>query len=206
MHIEKINDNKIKVTVDKEDIKIWNVNLKKLTENTPEARDFFWFALRRAEKDVDFKVGKSQLLVETHISNSDGFVMIISKVDDKTNVFDLIEKGNPPEKRVEITIKKRERKKEPFSFFRFATFDDLCGCVEQIKDLFSGYSSLYKYKDAFYLKLVPFDENMFFEAENILTEYSERISASVITEGVLTEHGTEMIKENAFETLVSYFV
>ena len=206
MHIEKINDNKIKVTVNKEDVKIWNVNMKNLTENTPEAQDLFWFALRQAEKDVDFKVGSSQLLVEAHPSNSDGFIMIISKVDEKTNVFDLLEGGGKiPRGQMEIKIKRRTRKSQLVNIFRFEDFEDLIGCTEQIKNMFSGQSALFKYKDGFYLNLMPYDNMNFFETENLLLEYSKRVPGSVITEGILKEHGTEMIKENAIETIMAYF-
>jgi adapter protein MecA 1/2 len=206
MHIEKINDNKIKVTVNKEDIRIWNVSMKNLTENTPEAQDLFWFALRQAEKDVDFKVGSSQLLVEAHPSNSDGFIMIISKVDEKTNVFDLLEGGRKvPHSQMEIKIKRRTRKSQLVNIFRFEDFEDLIGCTEQIKNMFSGQSALFKYKDGFYLNLMPYDNMNFFETENLLLEYSKRVPGSLITEGILKEHGTEMIKENAIETILAYF-
>lgn len=206
MHIEKINDNKIKVTVNKEDIKIWNVNIKNLTENTPEAQDLFWFALRQAEKDVDFKVGKSQLLVEAHPSNSDGFIMMISKVDEKTNVLDLLEESRKKaNSHIEIKIKRRTQKKELLNIFRFEDFEDVCMCVGQIKETFMGQSALYKYNNGFYLKLAPYDNMYFFETENILLEYSTRVSESVITEGILNEYGTVMIKEYAVETIMTYF-
>ena len=206
MHIEKINDNKIKVTVNKEDIRIWNVSMKNLTENTPEAQDLFWFALRQAEKDVDFKVGSSQLLVEAHPSNSDGFIMIISKVDEKTNFFDLLEGGRKvPHSQMEIKIKRRTRKSQIVNIFRFEDFEDLIGCTEQIKNMFSGQSALFKYKDGFYLNLMPYDNMNFFETENLLLEYSKRVPGSLITEGILKEHGTEMIKDNAIETILAYF-
>lgn len=206
MHIEKINDNKIKVTVDKEDIKIWNVSMKNLTENTPEAQDLFWFALRQAEKDVNFKVGKAQLLVETHPSRSEGFIMIISKVDEKANVLDLLEVSKKlANSKMEIKIKRRNEKAPLVNVFRFETFEDLCACVGHLNGMFFGQSGLYKYKDAFYLKLVPYDNMNFFEAENLLLEYAKRVSGSAITEGILKEHGTVMIKENAFETILIYF-
>lgn len=206
MRIEKINDNKIKVVVNKEDVKIWNVNMKNLTDNTPEAQDLFWFALRQAEKDVDFKVGEAQLLVEALPSNTDGFIMIISKVDAKTSVIDLLEEsGKMPCSAMEIKVKKRTRKAPLVNIFKFEDFEDVCKCMEQIKDIFSGRSSLYKYKDEFYLKIVPYDAMMFFEAENILTEYSKRVINPAIMEGILKEYGVAMIKEDAFETILAYF-
>ena len=86
MKIERINENKIKVIVNRDDVKVWNVDLKNFTDNTPEAQDLFWFAIRQAEQDVDFRVGKAQLLVETLPTGNDGFVMIIS-------IFELVSVG-----------------------------------------------------------------------------------------------------------------
>ena len=90
VHIEKINDNKIRVTVNKEDIKIWNVSIQNLTENTPEAQDLFHFALRQAEKDVNFKVGEERVLVEALPNNPDGFIMTISKIDSSADLSDVL--------------------------------------------------------------------------------------------------------------------
>lgn len=205
MHIEKINENKIKVTVNKEDIKIWNVNMKNLTDNTPEAQDLFWFALRQAEKDVDFRVGESQLLVEALPSNAEGFVMLISKMDPGANVLDAIEKGPYRRRAMDIKVKKRNRSAALTNIFKFEDFEDLCKCAEQIKDLFGGKSALYKYKEQFYLILIPYDTMMFFEAENVIMEYASRVSSPALYEGVLKEHGQLMIKENAFETIMAYF-
>ncbi len=206
MHIEKINDNKIRVTVNREDTKIWNVSIKNLTDNTPEAQDLFWFALRQAEKDVDFKIGKSQILVEALPNNSDGFIMMISKIDSSSNIMDILGKsGHCDISGMDISVKKRTRKAPHTNIFKFLDFEDLCNCVEQIKDIFSGRSKLYKYKEEFYLCIVPNDTMMFFETENILLEYATKVSNSFVTEGLLREHGTVMIKENAFETVLTYF-
>jgi len=53
MKIERINDNKIRVEINSEDVRIWNVNIKKLTDNTPEAQNLFWHAIKKAERDYD---------------------------------------------------------------------------------------------------------------------------------------------------------
>ncbi len=205
MFIEKISDDKIKVTVNKEDIKIWNVDIKNLTENTPEAQDLFWFALRQAEKDVNFKVGEAQLLVEAIPSKTEGFIMLISKMDPKENVMDVLGKSTLRRQASEIKVKKRSRSAQLINIFKFADFETLCSCIKQIKEMFYGKSALYKYEDKFYLMLIPYDTMMFFETENIIMEYGVRVASPTLYEGVLKEHGTVMIEENAFETICTYF-
>ncbi len=206
MRIEKISDNKIRVTVNKEDIKIWNVSMKNLTDNTPEAQDMFWFALRQAEKDVDFKVGKSQLLVEAVPSNAEGFIMLISKIEPGADVMDVLTKnGKIRRQNMDIKIKNRSRTAPIVNIFRFEDFEHICQCVCQTKDLFCGSSALYKFRDSFYLVMIPLDTMAFFEAENIILEYASRVQNPTVMEGILKEHGTEMIREGAVEAILTHF-
>ena len=86
MRIEKVNENMIKIMVDASDIRTWNVDIKNFTDNTPEAQELFRFALKRAERDVDFCVGEAQLLVEARPANDNGFVMIISKLESEADI------------------------------------------------------------------------------------------------------------------------
>lgn len=206
MRIEKISDSKIKVTVNKEDIKIWNVNMSNLTDNTPEAQDLFWFALRQAEKDVDFQVGESQLLVEAMPVCGEGFVMIISKMAPGANVMDAISKGGRERHNMDIRVKRRNRNAAPINIFKFSEFEDVCEGVRQIGIIFCGKSALYKYKNAFYLILMPYDAMNFFETENIISEFGSRIQNPHIAGGLLNEHGTVLIKEFAVETVLAHFV
>ena len=120
--------------------------------------------------------------------------------------MDIIEKSvRLDASKMDIKVKKRTRKAPIINIFKFSSFEDLCDCAVQIKETFMGKSSLYKYKDEFYFVLIPYDTLLFFETENILLEYANRIQNSVVTEGILKEHGTVMIKENAFETILTYF-
>lgn len=203
MRIERINENKIKVTVNKEDAKIWNVSAQNLTENTPEAQDLFWFALRQAEKDVDFKVGGAQLLVEA-TGGSDGFVIYVSKLK---SCLEMMKSPKNEEIRQEAEMRRERKRRETprATVFEFCDFDTLCDCVRQIKDAFFGKSSVYKYKERFYLLLITSDSMTFFEGENVLSEYSKRVPNAAVFEGVLKEHGKELIKDGALEIIDAYF-
>lgn len=205
MRIEKLSDSKIKVTVNKEDIKIWNVNMSNLTDNTPEAQDLFWFALRQAEKDVDFRVGEAQLLVEAMPVCGEGFVMIISKMAPGTDVMDAISQNGRVRKAMDIRVKRRNRSVAPVNIFRFSDFEDVCEGVRQIGTSFCGKSALYKYKNTFYLILIPYDAMNFFETENIISEFGSRVQNPHISDGVLREHGKQLIKEFAVETMLAHF-
>ena len=61
MKIEKINSNKIKVMIDDDEAKAWNVNIKSISQNTPQVQDMFWKAIRKAEREMEFFVDGAKL-------------------------------------------------------------------------------------------------------------------------------------------------
>lgn len=200
MRIERISDNKIKVEINSDDIRVWNVSMKNLTENTPEAQNLFRHALKQAEEKLNFSIGTSQLMIEAIPLSSDGFMMIISKVDSKPEMSSIFKfKTN------NIKPKSKKDKTEPAGVYRFSNFDDLCNGAEEVYSLFFGKSSVYKYKDSFYLVLLPSDLFGFYEADNKLSEFGEKVKNPFATLGILKEYAKIMILDDAIDILSSYF-
>lgn len=206
MRIERISMNKIKVLVNRDDVRAWNVSLKNFTDNTPEAQELFWFALKRAERDVDFTVGKAQLLVETLATANDGFVMIISKIDDEAELCETIARSGKGVKMAEIKLARRPKSQPLLRIFRFDSFDTLCEGISEINELYIGESRVIKHEDGFYLEIKPQDTFGIFEIENILSEFSEKVKKPTVMQGVLEEHGRVMIDSDAVEIIMKNFV
>lgn len=206
MRIERISMNKIKVLVNRDDVRAWNVSLKNFTDNTPEAQELFWFALKRAERDVDFTVGKAQLLVETLATANDGFVMIISKIDDEAELCETIARSGKSVKMAEIKLARRPKSQPLLRIFRFDSFDTLCEGISEINELYIGESRVIKHEDGFYLEIKPQDTFGIFEIENILSEFSEKVKKPTVMQGVLEEHGRVMIDSDAVEIIMKNFV
>lgn len=207
MRIEKVNENKIKVFVNREDSRAWNVNIKKLTDNAPEAQDLFWFAMKQAEKDVAFVADGAQLLVEVMPSTvADGFVMTISKISNETELNEALSRGTRTRMRPsEVRVKKKSKMALPVYIFEFNDFEDLCMAFNQLNGTFYGRSSLYKHQEKFYLYMMPFDNFMFFETENILLDYAHKVNDAQKFIGVLNEYAERMIEEGAAEIITQYF-
>ena len=205
MRIEKLNENKIKIVIDAADIRAWNVDLKNFTDNTPEAQDMFWHALKRAEQDVDFRVGKSQLMVETLPLADNGFVMMVSKLENECDVVEALERTGKRVKQTEIKIKRRSKSHSLLRIFVFEDFEGLCDGVKNISELYIGESRLIKYQGSFYLELMPRDAFGLFELENILSEFATRALKPVVLQGVLNEHGLVMMRENAVSLIAENF-
>lgn len=205
MKIERMSDNKIKVTVSGDDVRIWNVDLKNFTDNTPEAQDMFWFALKQAEQDVNFTVGQSQLLVETMPAGESGFVMIVSRLENETDVVEALLKAGKKVRQTEMGIKRRRRALPPVKIYKFDDFEALCRAASELHGLYTGESRLFKYGGAFYLELLPRDSFGFFELENMLSEFAERVKKPFVMQGVLSEHGLLMVECDAVLKIAQNF-
>lgn len=206
MRIERVNDDKIKIEIDAGDIRAWNVDIKNFTENTPEAQDMFWYALKQAERDVDFRVGKSQLMVETVPSANNGFTMLVSKIKSEEDIAEALMKTGKRIKQTEFRIQRKRKSTSLLRIFRFDDFESLCDGVCEIYELYIGESRLIKYQGSFYLELKPHDSFGLFELENQLSEFSEKMSNPSILQGVLNEHGLIMMKESAVSVITDNFI
>ena len=207
MYIERLDENKIKVTLCGDDIKMWNVDLKNFSENTAEAQDMFWYALKKAEQDVNFKVNQnSQLIVETTIEGDDGFVMYISRIDNETELADALVKAGKRAKQSEFKSRHKGRMYPLLRIFKFSDFEDLCCGIKEIHELYIGKSRLLKYMGNFYLELLPQDNFGNFEIDNILSEFGEKAKRPLMLQGVLNEHGKLMIAADAVNIIATNFV
>lgn len=207
MYIERLDENKIKVTLCGDDIKMWNVDLKNFSENTAEAQDMFWYALKKAEQDVNFKVNQdSQLIVETTIEGDDGFVMYISRIDNETELADALVKAGKRAKQSEFKSRHKGRMYPLLRIFKFSDFEDLCCGIKEIHELYIGKSRLLKYMGNFYLELLPQDNFGNFEMDNILSEFGEKAKRPLMLQGVLNEHGKLMIATDAVNIIATNFV
>ncbi len=205
MKIERMTENKIKITIGNEDIRMWNVDLKNFTDNTPEAQDMFWFALKRAEQDVNFTVGKAQLLVETIEAGEDGFVMFISRMENETELAEALIRAGKGARRTELRAGRRARREPLLRIFKFRDFEDVCRSVSYISEVFLGTSKLWKYDGEFYLELLPIDTFGVFEIDNILSEFAEKSKKPLAMQGVLGEHGKVMIEADAVAVICRNF-
>lgn len=206
MRIERVNEDKIKIEIDASDIRAWNVDIKNFTDNTPEAQDMFWYALKQAERDVDFRVGKSQLMVETIPTENNGFAMLVSKIRSEEDIAEALIKTGKRIKQTEFRIQRRRKSTSLLRIFVFEDFENLCDGVREIYELYIGESRLLKYQGKFYLELKPRDSFGLFELENVLSEFASKVANPIVRQGVLNEHGLVMMESNAVSLIAENFV
>lgn len=82
MKIEKINENKIKCTLDREDLDSRNLVLAEFAYGSEKTRRFFRELMEKAEDEVGFSVSDLPLMIEAVPVSDDGIVLFITRIDD----------------------------------------------------------------------------------------------------------------------------
>ena len=210
MKIEKINENKIRVMINQDEAREWNISPKKISQNTPEVQEMFWAAIRLAERDVDFSIEDSKLFVETVPGNGGEFDMMITKINSEDELHDAIEqcgyKGRLRQN--ELRFKQRIPRQNILKrkhIYCFEDFDTACSAAGEIVEVYQGISTLYKMEDAYYLHLIPANLPSLWDADVRLTEFSAKLSNAQFWLGRLNEYGQKMIEGCAVEVMCQYF-
>ncbi|MCK9479353.1 MAG: adaptor protein MecA [Firmicutes bacterium] len=203
MKIERIAPNKIKITLSIEDLKEWDINFENLTHNSPEAQELFWNLIRRAETEAGFSAEGSQLVVEAMPIKNDGFVMIITKVEEDDN---NAQRYIRPKIKRDVRPKKRVRIVSNPLIFQFENLEDVISACKSIKSRFTGESTLYKHKDSYYLMLNILNDFVAEDIDVMLADFAQKETYGVaLKAGELAEHGLLLIESNTVGTMCTHF-
>lgn len=201
MKIEKLSSTKLKITLSSQDAYKWDINIDRLSKNSPQLQELFWSIMKQAEKEHEFYAEGSQLFIEAVTTRTDGFIFVVTKLSP--------DKADPVKK-----LKARTGKLAPVSssklknvpvIFKFDDFDSAVTGCKQISDTFRGESSFYKYEEKYYLVLKSAASAAASKCGNRLTEYGNYIPHPSLIEGKLTEHGKILIYSTAVESFCSFF-
>jgi negative regulator of genetic competence, sporulation and motility len=205
MKIEKLTENKIRVIINSDELGFSNMNVHSIMTKVIETQDIFSNILERAKTEVDFHTDGCKLLIEVFSSLEDIFVFTITKyLPDK----DL--------KKKKLIIKRKSfdqfSKYAVCQFETFETFVEFCNSLKCIHNFNSNKLAkniaLYFWKDKYYLIL----RNTNTQYENIsffysaVSEFGKLLSFSNCFEYKLLEHGKILIKKNAINIGIDFFV
>lgn len=206
MKIEKITENKIRITLNLDDLKEKNIDFHSFMSNSAEAQDVFFDMLKEAEDLVGFKTEDYKILLEA-LATADGkFVLNVTRIVPE---IDKLKKKTVNIKRKSTKIDKK------VAIYKFSTFDDFCDFSSLLHN--SNYNCiikkikkaiLYSYNDCYYLVLnnILADLNLLKSFCSLISEFSSYISNSDLFEKKLNEYGKIAIKNNAISTCCKYFM
>lgn len=205
MKIEKLTDNKIRVIINSDELGCTNINVHSIMTKAIETQEIFSDILKKAEKEVNFYTDGCKLLVEAFSSLDDVIVFTITKFSSDNN-----------SKKKKLVVKRKSfPKMTGQTICCFEDFDTFCGFCNAIKNVhrtdisnLAKHAILYGWKNSYYLVL----KNMNVKHEDIsllysiLSEFGKPLSFSNSFEGKLLEHGKIIIKKNAIDVGIKYFL
>ena len=187
MKFELLKPNKIKVTVETQDLEEWGISADEMAKNTPETREIFFEMLRRAEKETGFSCNNARLVVEAAINSPmSELTLFVTKVDndEEQKLFDKLST------QLKAEIKKPQQKKEKqgvSTMVELDDFEDVIKMCHVMRECFWG--SLYSYNDKYYMTMLP---SYIPKASEFGALCPEKYRT------VIEEHGKAIVKNSAF--------
>ena len=79
MQIEKLNENKIRITLNLDDLEENNIDLHSFMSNSIESQDLFYNMLDKAEKEIGFETKNYKLMIEAIAVPEGKFVLTVTR-------------------------------------------------------------------------------------------------------------------------------
>lgn len=200
MKIEKLTEDKIRITLDLTDLKENDIDYQSFMANSIDTQKLFFDMLEEAEEQVGFETENYKIAIEA-IATIDGtFILTVTR--------SLPEEGN---KAKPITAKRKLPLIKKDAIYHFACFDDFCAFCKACSSLSGKIAqkiSLYCFHEHYYLLFSNVNrKNMknrtFF---SLLTEFSKFVPEPELFQRKLLEYGNLVMKHNAIELCQKYFI
>ncbi len=187
MRIEKIEGNKIRVTLSQEDLDNYHINIKMLRPDSPQLHTFLFKIMERVKRETGFNPYTGQIVVEATPSQ-EGIVLVVTKISEHKP------KAVPAKDGIRVRAVKKAKLKRRIYYFE--SFLDLCGAFEHIQGDILGRCRLYCTGEKFYIV----SENGIDQYDKI-TEFGTLIGHGEITEAFLAEHGRLIAQGNGLREM-----
>jgi adapter protein MecA 1/2 len=192
LKIEKLDENKIKITFDCQDLAENNIDFHSFMSDSEKSKSLFLKILDKADETVGFQTKNCKLEFNTIALSNGNFILTITRICN--------EETNCNFKRKVHIRRKTNNKKSKFSVYKFSSFDyflDFCNFLEHnanmtFIDKLENKNSLYKFGSLYFFAV----------STNTMSDPQKEFLFSSITEfGNFISNSPEFfakIKENSF--------
>lgn len=208
MKFEKLNENKIRITLSNQDLIEKNIDFNSFMSNSAEAQDLFLDMLEEAENQVGFITKDHKIKIEALAMADGDFILTITKFgkrDEKENTI-LSKNKKIKAKRKLATLNSENL------VYSFNTFDDFflfSSFVNQIKNFNTIAKNivLYTYNSQYYLLFskINLEHSYIKRFYTLITEFGTYVNNSDLFSHKLYERGTIVFKHNAIKQCLKYF-
>lgn len=197
MKIEKLNDNKLKITLSLDDLEERNIDLQSFIYNSPESQDLFWDMMNEAEREYGFDVDESMIYVEASTNGTGLFTLIVTKSDEPNYIQQARQKASLKKKSFKLK-RKAINLHIPKALYLFDSFDDVCDFCKTIDLSAAGTNTLYRLDSNYYLEIS--DHNY-----NHIVDFASMIKNADATIGRINEYGKVIAEGNALQDIGKSF-
>ena len=207
MKFEKLNENKIRITLNTQDLADKNIDFHSFMSNSKESQNLFLSMLDEAEKKVGFVTKDYKIRIEAFAISDGDFIITITRFNKNTDNEIKTSKNK------QVRIKRKTLKINSNQLvYRFNNFEDFCEFSNFIfkTKIYCNIAKkivLYYYKNTYYLSFsnIIADQEKVKQLYTLIAEFAEYVDNSELFIKKLNECGKTIIKNNAIKTCVNYF-
>lgn len=204
MRFEKLNDDKIRITLDLTDLKEKEIDYHSFMSNSFDAQKLFLDMLEEAEQQIGFETKDYKISIEAIASIDGNFIITVTRSlpDDnlKSRVIRAKRKIVSPEKSLAL--------------YRFDSFDYFCQFCQFLQSSklqsisrLAKKEALYLYQGTYYLLIEDFklenkDLKYFYST---VSEFGKFVNNTDLFKSKLLEYGKVIMKNNAIRTCHKHF-
>ena len=204
MKIEKLTENKIRITLNLNDLEEEHIDLHSFMSNSPESQALFYNLLNQAEKEVGFYTKDYKLMIEAIAIPEGNFILTVTRLPEKEQ----------SKKQVKIK-RKTSTVNDGLVIYSFNSFDDYCEFCKYLSLYLKSESylklkkvSLCLYNSKYYLCIHINKSNLpIVKAINCeISEFGNSVNNPDLFERKLLEYGKVIFKTNAILNCVRVFL
>ena len=185
MRIERLNSDKVKVTLTTADLINLDIDMEQLTPDSRELHTFLFRIMETIREETGFNPYNGQVMVEASPSR-DGMSIVISRL--ATPAKRVTKRQFYTASGVKVATKQAEKT----SIFYFDNFSDLCGALVRIEGASLVCATLYRLNST-YCFTIP-NKPCHKQCIHIMLEFSAKQSAHPMQMTYIKEHGTLVAK------------
>ena len=202
MRIEKINENKIRIYLNLDDLSEKHIDLHSFMANPIESQSLFWDVLQVAERETGFSTKDYRISIEALAMADGSFVLTVTR-----------DKDSRKKKHFEAK-RKYDDIKQNHSVFAFESFDDFIEFCTNFKNSrlyelnkFLKKSTLYELNSTYYLvfETETLDEFSLKSLYGFLSEFSTLVFEPDLFVRKLQEYGKVIVKSNVVNLICKNF-
>ena len=187
MEYIKINDTKLKIILEREDLLAWDINADELDYTNPTAKSVFEGLLTSAKDKLGFDTSGHRVLLQLFQSKDGGCELFVTRLDE----FDSENKY--------IGEQKKSERRLAYSFEKLSHLSGVCRRLAEAG--FDGESSAYFEEGGrWFLSLRVQNEASEYDKFSFISEYGEREDPEALVL-YICEHATPISEKNAVSIL-----